>query len=224
MFALLSSFIAAALGGCSFRSTRLLDKEEVLESVNKDLGITIETEFAEFQITRSNELKLLYYDAINEKFAANGDLKDGIRVIYIKTDDGEHKFVYYVPHLKEYAYTENTRVRSSAKDGIIVADYPFANTIDDIYEKAQLITDTEINERLTENLYGDFTGFASFYSIVKNQRISYVFDDTYFFVFGTDSKTFMVIHRGELYIVENQRCIYPRNMSIAEMVILFYNS
>ena len=223
MFSLLASLAAAALGGCGFRSMRGLSKKEVLESVKKDFGITVEREFAEFEITRSNELKLLYYDAINEKLAANGDMKDGIRVIYVKTDDGEHKFIYYVPHLKEYAYTENYKAKSVAKDGIVIADYPFQNTLDDIYEKTQQITDAALKERLSENLYSNFKGFTSFYSIVKNQRIRYVFDNTYFFVFGTNTETYMVIFGNELYVIENQRCIYPRDMSIAEMIILFDN-
>ena len=132
----------------------------MLKSVREDFGITIETEFTEFEITRSNELKLLYYDALNEKLAANGGMKDGIRVIYIKTDIGEHKFIYYVPHLKEYA-------GSAAKDGIVIADYPFQKTIDDIYEKTQLITDDKSEEKLSQNFQNDFYGFASFYNIVK---------------------------------------------------------
>jgi|GEM_PF-4700757 len=223
MFSLLTSLMATALGGCGFRGTRELSKEDVLESVKKDFGITVEAEFAEFEITRSNELKLLYYDAINEKLAANGDMKDGIRVIYVKTDTGEHKFVYYVPHLKEYAYTDNARGKSAAKDGVIIADYPFQNTLDEIYEKTQQIADATLKERLSENFYSDFKGFASFYSIVKNQRIRYVFDDMYFFVFGANFETHMVIFQDELYVIENQRCIYPRDMSIAEMIIAFDN-
>ena len=224
MLSLLTSLAAAAFGGCSFRNTRELGKEEVLESVQKDFGVTIETEFAEFEITRSNELKLLYYDAISEKLAANGDLNDGVQVIYIKTDNGEHKFVYYVPRLKEYAYTNSVRAVSAAKDGIVIADYPFPNTLDDVYGKIQQIDDVTLKERLSENFYNDFAGFASFYSVVKSRSIRYVFDNTYFFVFGTNPKTYMVIFQDELYIIENQRCVYPRDMSIAEMVILFGNN
>ena len=220
---LLVCFGIAAFGGCTLEGTRALSKEEVLRSVKEDFSIVIETEFAEFKITRSNELKLLYYATTDEKLAANGDLKDGIQVIYIKTGDGGHKFVYYVPHLKNNIYVNNIRTKSTAKDGITVSDYPFPHTVDDIYEKTQSVADSTLKEKLSGNFYKNFTDLASFYSIVKSQSIRYVFDDEYFFVFGASPKTYMIIFQDELYAIENQRCIYPKDMSIAEMIILFDN-
>ena len=217
-FGILAAFLSACGSDriADARGTTELSKEEVLVSLKEDFGINVETEFIEFKVTRSNDLKMLYYNEINEKLALSGDFRDGLNVLYIKTDEGKHKFVYYTPHLKNRGGMIFT-----AQDGIYISDYPFQNTIDDIYGKIQLIADTTLKERLSENFYSDFTDFASFYSIVKNQRIRYVFEDTYFFVFGTDSKTYMVMFQDELYIIENQRCIYPRDMSIAEMIILF---
>ena len=215
-------FLAAFLSACGSgvindaRGTTELSKEDVLVSLKEDFGINVETEFIEFKVTRSNDLKMLYYNEINEKLALSGDFRDGLNVLYIKTDEGKHKFVYYAPHLKSRG-----GMIFSAKDGIYISDYPFQNTIDDIYEKTQLIADTTLKERLSENFYNEFTGFTSFYSIVKNQRIRYVFDNTYFFVFGANSETYMIIFQNELYIIENQRCICPKDMSIAEMIILF---
>ena len=215
-------FLAALLSACGsgriddVRGTTELTKEEVLVSLKEDFGINVETEFIEFKVTRSNDLKMLYYNEINEKLALSGDFMDGLNVLYIKTDEGNHKFVYYVPRLRNRG-----GMIFSAKDGIYIADYPFQYTIDDIYEKTQLIADTTLKGRLYADFYNDFTDFASFYSIAANQRIRYVYDDIYFFVFGTNPKTYMVMFQDELYIIENQKCIYPKNMSIAEMIILF---
>jgi len=217
----LASFLSACgSGGISdARGTTALSKEDVLTSLKEDFGINVETEFAEFKVTHTNDLKSLYHNEITEKLALSGDFRDGLNVLYIKTDEGKHKFVYYTPRLRNRG-----GMTFSAKDGIYITDYPLQYTIDDIFEKTELIADALIKDRVSENFYENFSGFASFYSIVKNQRIRYVFDDTYFFVFGSDSKTYMVMFQDELYIIENQRCIYPRNMSIAEMVIQFSNN
>ena len=209
--------LATLLSACGdARGTTELSKADVLVSLKEDFGIIVETEFIEFKVTRLNDLKMLYYNEINEKLALSGDFRDGLNVLYIKTDEGKHKFVYYTPHL-----INRDGMIFSAKDGIYITDYPFNCNIDELYEKVLLIEDIDLSDSIKNDFYGKFTNFASFYSIVHNERIAYVYGDEYVFVFDTEPKTSMIVFGNKLYIIKNQQCIYPRKMSIAQMIILF---
>jgi len=215
-------FLAAFLSACGSgvindaRGTTELSKEDVLVSLKEDFGINVETEFIEFKVTRSNDLKMLYYSEINEKLALSGDFRDGLNVLYIKTDEGQHKFVYYTPRLKNRG-----GMIFKAQDGIYITDYPFKCTIDELYKKVLLIEDVDLRDSINDDFYGKFANFASFYSIAHNDRIAYVHGDEYVFVFNTEPETFMIVFDNELYIVKEQQCVYPRKMSIAQMIILF---
>jgi len=215
-------FLAAFLNACGSgvindaRGATELSKEDVLISLKEDFGINVETEFIEFKVTRSNDLKMLYYNEINEKLALSGDFRDGLNVLYIKTDEGKHKFVYYTPRLKNRG-----GMIFSAKDGIYVTDYPFSCTIDELYEKILLIEDVDLRDSIKDDFYDKFSNFASFYSIAHNERIAYVYGDEYVFVFNTEPETFVTVFDNELYIIKEQKCVYPRKMSISEMIILF---
>ena len=217
-----TGFLAAFLSACGSgvindaRGTTELSKEEVLVSLKEDFEMNVETEFIEFKVTRSNDLKMLYYNEINEKLALSGDFRDGLNVLYVKTDEGKHKFVYYTPHLKNRG-----GMIFSAKDGIYITDYPFNCNIDELYEKVLLIEDMDLRDSIKDDFYGKLTNFASFYSIAHNQRIAYVYGDEYVFVFNTEPETFMIVFDNELYIIKEQQCLYPKKMSIAEMIILF---
>jgi hypothetical protein len=209
-------FLTGLLSACGSREIKELSKKDVLVSLKEDFGIGVETVFIEFRVTHSNDLKMLYFNEISEKLAASGDFRDGLNVLYIKTDEGEHKFVYYTPRL-----INRGGMIVSVKDGIYITDYPFNYTIDELYEQVLLIDNVDLRDSIKGDFYDKFSNFASFYSIAHNDRVAHVHGDKYVFVFNTKPETLMIFLDNELYIVKEQQCVYPRKMSIAQMIILF---
>ena len=208
--------LTAILSACGLRETTPLTKEEVLVSLKTDYNINVVTVFSEFRVTRSNDLKLLYFNQMNDKLTLSGNPSDGYNVLYIKTDRGEHKFVYYVPNLVSRGGMEFT-----AMDGIYITAFPFEHTLDDIYEKFLLIENKELRDSIKDVFYSNFSSFASFNIIFHNEKVRYVYENDYFFSFNLNSKTYMIIMGNELYIVKDGECVYPSQMSLPALLIRF---
>ena len=208
--------LATVLSACSLREKRPLTKAEVLVSLKTAYNINVETVFSEFKVTRNNDLKMLYFNEMNDKLTLCGDPNDGYNVLYIKTDKGEHKLVYYVPNL-----VNRGGIRFTAKDGICITEFPLDYTLDDLYEKVLLIEDEKLKDSIKDVFYNKFASFASFNTIFHNHAVRYVYDNDYFFAFDLSPKTYMIIMGDGLYIVKDKQCVYPSQMSLGALLVRF---
>ena len=84
--------LAALLSACGREKTPL-SKDAVIGSLEADYGITVETVYSEFKVTRSNDLKLLFFNEMNDKLTLCGDPIDGYNNLHnIQKVFGKERF------------------------------------------------------------------------------------------------------------------------------------
>ena len=135
-----------SLSSCLGPNTRRIGEDEIIESLETDYGINVEKNYCSFNLQGGDNLGLLDYGKAKEKL---NKWADNLSVLYIKTDKGEDKFVYYPRSIAKVSIKENGQtIYAEIKDYIYISDFPFTYTYDEIKQQCSEITDEDIKNEM----------------------------------------------------------------------------
>ena len=136
------------LSGCVAPNDVRIYEDEIIESLKNDYEIVLKENYGTFKLSKGikNYPYLKDYEKVDEKLSKWAGV---LRVLYIKTDKGEDKFVYFPNEIAKKSIKVNgEKITAETKDYIYITDFPFTYTYDEIYEQCSFIADINLKSEM----------------------------------------------------------------------------